>query len=345
MHYLVTNDLVGKIRIVDKVLPDTAYLNAEMKESFANPICEYMQGNLVNEGSIKKCFTDATPFVYCFNCAGETKYGQQESVYQEKVLDLSRKCATAAKAAGVTRFIELSTCQLYEGDKKAATEASKLKPWTTIAEYKKQAEDALKAMDLDVVFLRPAIVYGPGDLTGITPRFICGAVYKQLNETMEFLWTADLKMNTVHVRDVAKAMWHLTTNGANKAVYNLADKGDTTQGSINQFIEKTMGIKTGFAGKIKSNLAKIDMKGTTEWINERHLKPWSDICKATGIDNTPLTPYLDEELLRQNHVSVDGKAIEATGFTYDNPVMTEALVREQIAYFTSQGIFPESVLI
>jgi nucleoside-diphosphate-sugar epimerase len=346
VHYLVTNDLCEKIRIIDKVLPDTAYLDAAQKASFENPVCEFMQGNLVNAGSIERCFTDeGGKFQFAFNVAGETKYGQVANVYKEKVLDLSVKCATEAAKQGVERFIEVSTGQVYDPNNKPKDEKGKQKPWTQIAEFKKQAEEALNAIEgLNVVFVRPAIVYGPGDIQGISPRIICGAVYKQLNEKMEFLWTADLRMNTVHVRDVAKALWHLTTNGDDKAVYNLCDSGETTQGKVNGFIEKLFGIQTGFAGKIKSNLAQLNLKGVTEDVNDKHLKPWSDLCKASGIDNTPLTPYLDEELLRQNHVCLNGSAIEATGFAYEYPAVTEELIREQVAYFTSQGIFPESVL-
>lgn len=38
-----------------------------------------------------------------------------------------------------------------------------------------------------------------------------------------------------------------------------------------------------------------------------------------GILNTPLTPFIDKELLYNNHVAVDGTAIQATGFTYNHP--------------------------
>jgi len=40
----------------------------------------------------------------------------------------------------------------------------------------------------------------------IAPRLIIGAVYRQLNEEMSFLWTKDLKLNTVHVTDVVCIM-------------------------------------------------------------------------------------------------------------------------------------------
>ena len=52
VSYLIKNDLVASVRVVDKVLPATAYLNAEHKEVFANPKVEFKQANLVNPGNI-----------------------------------------------------------------------------------------------------------------------------------------------------------------------------------------------------------------------------------------------------------------------------------------------------
>lgn len=54
---------------------------------------------------------------------------------------------------------------------------------------------------------------------------------------MKLLWTKDLKLNTVHVRDVAKAIWWVSALISEKGgrpaprtgleVYNLADKNAT----------------------------------------------------------------------------------------------------------------------
>ena len=44
-------------------------------------------------------------------------------------------------------------------------------------------------------------------------------------------------------------------------------------------------------------------------MNEKHMEGWATMCKAAGILNTPLTPYLDPELLAHNHLAVDGRWI------------------------------------
>ena len=51
------------------------------------------------------------------------------------------------------------------------------------------------------------------------------------------------------------------------------------------------------------------MDSVTEEINETHLQPWSELCKAGEVSNTPLTPFLDKELLKDNALSVDGSKV------------------------------------
>jgi len=343
VKFLVDGGHAAKIRAVDKVLLQTAFLSKEHQAAFDNKIVEFKQGNLCSAASIEKCFTleDGGKFNIVFNCAGETKYGQTEEVYAEKIYDLSVKCATEAVKRGVDRFVELSTAQVYSAGSKPSDEGDKLSPWTNIAKYKLKAEEELQKMaGLNLIIVRPAIVYGPGDVNGISPRIICARVYKKLEETMKFLWSGSLRINTVHVNDVVSALWLLSQKAPVGSIWNLSDKGDTSQDSLNDILSEIFGIKTGYQGTIISNLAKMKLKSVTESVNDKHLPPWSDICKAAGIQNTPLTPYLDQELLYNNGLSVDGSKVESLGFAYQHPAPTRALIEQQIAYFRDQKLFP-----
>jgi len=281
-----------------------------------------------------------------FNLAGETKYSQTEAVYKENVLDVAVKCANTAAKHGVKRFIEVSTAQVFDGDKPKHPykEDGKLDPWTNLAKAKLEAEKAIKAIPgLNLVIVRPAIVYGPGDISGITPRIICGAVYKHLGEEMEFLWDKEMKINTVHVIDVCRALWYLTNHGNNGDLFNLADENDTDQQSVNGLLSEIFGIKTSCMGSIKTNLAKatLSMRRVAEAANEKHLTPWSELCKTKGITNTVLSPYLDEELLYHNSLCVDGSKIKSTGFTYQNPKMSKQSLLDVIKHFQELGYFPK----
>lgn len=342
VKYLVDNDACAAIRVADKVPPSMAYMNEEFAKAFQSPLVEFVQSNLSNAASIEKAFTSPNgDFNIVINCAAETRYGQDDKVYEQSVRDLSVKCAEAAAKHGAKKFIELSTGQIYSAGKKASDEKAKTSPWTSIAQYKLEAEEKIKATKgLNYIILRPSIVYGVGDVRGLTPRIICALVYKKLKENMKFLWGADLRINTVHVSDVVRAIWHCAQNVAAPAIYNLCDEADTSQGTFNDILAKIFNIETSFYGTIASQAAKAMMKDTVETVNEKHMEPWAEITKEQGISNTPLTPYLDQELLYNNSLSIDGSAITKTGFSYEVKTPTEENIKEVIKKYQELKLFP-----
>jgi len=322
----------------------TANLGAGHAEAFNAPNVEVIQATLTTPAGVKKSFTPKEghdKFDIVFNLAAETKYGQTDEVYADKVLGIAVKVGEAAVEFGATKFIEVSTAQVYAEGKKPSKEGDKLDPWTSLAKYKLQAEQQLKQINgLPLIIVRPATVYGPGDTAGLSPRIIIAAVYKHLNEKMKFLWSGDLRLSTVHVRDVVTALWTISQSAPLQTTWNLADKNDTTQEKLNKLLEPIFAIKTGFFGAMISQAAKLRLKQVTEEINDKHLKPWSDLCKSANIVNTPLTPFIDQELLYNNSFSVDGSAVETLGFQYKHPKVTEDLLREQIDYYVNQRLFP-----
>jgi len=346
VRYLVEKDLASKIRVVDKAMPATSYLSELEKTLFNNPLVEYKQGNLNNAGSIEKCFDDGPQqFNIVINLAAETKLSQSDAVYEEKILNCSVKCATEAAKRKIEKYIEVSDAHVYEHSDKNSKEDGKLKPWTASAKYKLLAEEKLATIaGLNYCIIRPANVYGPGDMTSLTPRIICGAVYKFKDEKMEFLWDKDLKMHSVHVKDLVRAIFHVCLNGKTGGeIYNVVDHSNTTQGSINKILEQIFGIKTGFVSTLTSQAAKLAIDIATEAVNDKHLEPWSELCKLHGINGTPLTPYLDADLLKNNDLAVDGSKLEAIGFVYEYPEMTPQLVKDQIDHFTAMKLFPKIV--
>jgi len=344
VEYLISNNLAN-VTAVDKQLPNCAYLSPEEEKLFEN--ANFVQKNLVNPAAIATLWDDGKNYDFVINLAAETKYGHNDEVYKERVKHLSLSCAAEAAKHRIRRFIEVSTAQVYEPTNKSKSESGPLDPWTNIAKFKLEVEQGLKEVSgLDYVIVRPAIVYGPGDKAGVGPRIICGAIYKHLDKPMKLLWNADLKLNTVHVHDVVRALWHLTTHGEKGAIYNLADKNDTDQGKINKHLEALFGIKTKFAGKMLSSAAqKLGMEHVTSTVNDKHVAPWSRMTKEKGIEITPLSPYLDKELLGNTHLTVDGSAIEATGFRYEVPEVTTEKLREWVVYYEQMKLFPSGYLV
>ncbi|KAG2189247.1 hypothetical protein INT44_004389 [Umbelopsis vinacea] len=353
VQYLVENKLASSIRGIDKALPQTAYLSPAVKAAFDHPSVEIMQANLINPVSIEKCYTrsDGTEFDYVFNFAAETKYSQVSEVYRERIYNLSVNCAKEAAKRHVKVFLEMSTSEVYDSNKEPSTEGSPLKPWTLIAKQKVEVCKTLQNMEgLNLVIVRPAVVYGVGATSGITTRLVIGRVYKKLNEEMKLLWNKDLKLNTVHIRDVVRACWHLAkwydengiaTKKDRKILFNLADKQDTDQETINQHLETIFGIKTGYHGSIISSFAKLNLGTVTEDVNEKHLGPWADLLKESNIAISPLSPYVDEELLHSHPVSVNGTLIEReTGFTYEVPYLTKEKLEEIINGYKELKVWP-----
>lgn len=65
VQYLVDNALVSKIIVVDKTMPQTAWLNQKHSAVFEDAIVEYRSANLINMVSCERAFeaTDDVEFV------------------------------------------------------------------------------------------------------------------------------------------------------------------------------------------------------------------------------------------------------------------------------------------
>jgi len=342
--YLVENDLCASITTADKSLPMTSWLTPTQKTAFEK--VKFQQVNLSKESFLGKVFTEPGQYDYVFNCAAETKASQSPEDYEQRVFELSKKSAEFAAKNKVKRFIEVSDAAVYKAGEKKSKEDGKLEPWTVVAKYKAQVEEALPKIDgLDYIIVRPCFVYGPSCLNYVMPRLIIGAVYKHTNSKMELLWDGKLKLNTVHVKDVVRALWHLKDHGNKGDIFNLADSGDTTQETITKHVASLFGIKYSYMGWMKSKAAeKAMMKVVCQEVNERHLQPWADMLKEAEVDLSPLSPYIDQELLYNKNLYIDGSAIEKTGFKYEHPELTEAGCREMVQDYIDLGIFPKGFL-
>ena len=154
-------------------------------------------------------------------------------------------------------------------------------------------------------------------------------MYKKQNEKMSFLWDKELKINCVHVSDVVEAIWLAATKLSPGSVYNLEEGSDLTQGVLAEYISAIFGIKTGFLGTILSNAARValrccsagcldppylppsqlNMSGAAAYSNDKHVPAWTKLCQEMKILNTPITPFIDKELLYENKLWIDGSKI------------------------------------
>jgi len=321
-----------------------ARLGKEFSPAFENSIVECVQANLINAEGAAKAFTDPSgDYSVVINLAGETKLSQSDNVYADGITKLSTIVAHEASKHTLTKFICISTAEVYEPSSKPSHENSPLKPWTGIGRGKLNAEEALKAIpNFPLVILRPSIIYGPGDIKGLAPRLCIAAVFKSKGEKLEYPnWFESTKINTVHVTDVVRAIWHLVENGRSGEIFNLSDKNDTNQLKLNPIIESVFKIQTGHLGTIKSEAVKLmNTESLLEEINGETIPTWVKLTGDSKLDYTPLSPFLDSEALANKDMCIDGSAIEKTGFKYQHPVIGEADIRAQLAHAANEGWFP-----
>ncbi|EEZ97930.1 uncharacterized protein LOC659370 [Tribolium castaneum] len=341
--FLVKNDLASAIRVADKVPPQVAWLNEECHKYFQDPIVDFKSANLINPESCKNAFSCDSNWDFVVNCAGETKLGQTDPIYEEGILKLSLNCAREAAKQNVKHYIELSSGKMHSSDKAPHKEDAAVEPWSFIGKWKHKVEKQLSDIpNLKFTILRLAIVYGVGDRMGLTPRLIVASIYKYLGETMKLLWNSDLKINTVHVSDVCRAIWFMCNRDDTIGqVYNVVDEADSTQGSICGILSDLFNIKVDFCGNIVS--AVVDLESAADDANDKHLVPWAEVCRLDNVQNTPLTPHMDPELLLCKHLRLDGAKLKSLGFKLDVPQPTVDNVKEVFDDYVRMKVFPVSL--
>ena len=207
--YIDDNKLASHLRIVDKVLPQLAGLAPEFSESCST--ANFVQADASREPSLPRIFEpppDRSQWDYVFNLGGETALSQTHEIYKLRAYDVSMTLGREAAKRNVKAFVEASTGMVYAANRTPKKETDKLKPWLKISKSQLQAEvDLSKIEGLNLIILRLPHVYGNYD-SGFIAKALCLArVHQELNREMHWLWTKDLRIDTVHVEDVARAMF------------------------------------------------------------------------------------------------------------------------------------------
>ncbi|CAF4817320.1 unnamed protein product [Pieris macdunnoughi] len=347
VEYLINNDLVTVLRVVDKTPPQLAFLNPSHTKCFEDPRVEYKSANLINPASCASALEpDGGQWDLVVNCAGETRVEKTEAVYSEGIFTLSVNVAKQCAKVKVKRLIEISSGQMYSSDK-PHKEDGPVDPWTVEGRMKSKVEQELKKLEseLNYTILRPAIVYGVGDRRSLTPRLLYGGIYKHLGETMKLLWTADLKMNTVHVRDLCRAIWKLSSSPeAQGQTYNVVDEANSSQGRLAEMVAEIFKINHDYYGKAISSLAKNDIASVAEEANVKHLTAWAEICRKYNLEHSPLEPFASTELLLNKQLCLDGSKLRDL-LPLEAPEPTVDRLLEVLQDYASMNLFPKELLV
>lgn len=169
-----------------------------------------------------------------FNCGGETRFSQDDKVYELRSHALSMAVGREAAKRKVQCFQELSTGMVYKPESAPRKETDKLKPWNNQAKWKLKAEEDLAKVDgLNLMIMRIAHAYGPYTGKFLSTALCMARVYQSKGKEMRWLWKEDLKTNTVHIDDVVRALWtgaEWYVKQAKKTpapIYNIVDHGNT----------------------------------------------------------------------------------------------------------------------
>ncbi|PSN63420.1 NAD dependent epimerase/dehydratase family protein [Corynespora cassiicola Philippines] len=348
--YLYDNKLASEIRLVDKHLPELAWLAPEFKEVCSRE--RFIQADASREQSLPRIFDreNGKEFDYVFNCGGETRFSQDDEVYKMRSLGLSMTMGKEAAKRKVKCFIEISTGMVYKPESAPRKETDKLKPWNKLAKWKLQAEEDLAQIDgLNLLVMRMAHVYGPYTSKYLSTCLCMARVYQFLGKEMRWLWKEDLRTNTVHIDDVVRALWtgvewYVKVPPPRRPVptFNIVDHGNTSQGVTAKLMHDTFNIETGFHGTLISAFARLNLDHVVDEVNDETLDPWADLQTKAGISqSTPLSPFMEKELLKDADLSMDGSLFEKeTGFKYQREKMTKVEVDEMIESYRTMGWWP-----
>ncbi|KAI9879703.1 MAG: hypothetical protein M1830_007650 [Pleopsidium flavum] len=348
------NNLASDVRLVDKVLPQLAWLAPEFEEACSQD--KFMQADASKEQSLPRIFDrkDGKQFDYVFNCGGETRYSQDDEVYRLRSLNLSVAAGKEAAKRKVKAFVEVSTGMVYKPDPSPRKETDKTKPWLKMAKWKLTAEEELSKIEgLNLVVLRLAHVYGDYSNKFVATALSLARVYQHLGKEMKWLWDRDLRVNTVHVEDAARALWRSADwcregkqgwdpSWGRIPIFNIVDHSNTSQGTMSTIIGTIFHIPTGFQGSLISSFARLNLDHVVDDLNEEILQPWADLLAAANITRPgPLSPFMEKELLKDTDLSLDGGRFERVcGFKYARESIGEGEVRGMIESYKRMNWWP-----
>lgn len=245
VKYLLDNNLASCIRVCDKRAPFMSFLSADHKAALLNKeFVEFVQADLSEDDMVDAAFAPPRggaggSWDYVVNLCAETKLGSKDEFFDKGVAAAGKAVEAAARAGGVRKFIHVSTAAVYKpaASAKGTGEGGALAPWSAIGEAALRSEESARAavavspVPVPFIILRPAMCYGPGDVNSLMPRCVIAATYKATQERMDFLWDASVKVSTVSVFDVVRAIYFCARKAEGGAGEERGGEGRGEEGS------------------------------------------------------------------------------------------------------------------
>jgi nucleoside-diphosphate-sugar epimerase len=361
--YIHENNLASEVRIVDKVLPQLAWLAPEFKEACSQE--KFVQADASREQHLPRVFDRANgeEFDYVINCGGETRHSQPDDVYEARSCGLSVTLGKEVAKRGISAYVECSTAHVYKSGSSPRKENDKLSPWHKLAKWKlKAADELLSIPGLQYCAIRLPHVYGEYN-SGYFAMGICLArVHLELKQDLELLYSKDVKVNTLHVKDAASALWAAAEWRASKGkleksdqsvpelfkdphttvAFNVVDHNDTRQEHVAKALSEVFGLKITFTGTLISQLAKLNLDDVVDDMNEVSLQTWAEMVEKSNIERPgPIGPFLELDVLKDQDMSIDGSLFEkTTGWKPKYERLDADSIREMVESYKRMGWWP-----
>ncbi len=175
---------------------------------------DVVQANIRDEDSTRRALEGATA---CVNLVG-VLYGVGRQTFQAVHVDAARNVAQAAKAMGVTRFVQMSAL------------GADLDSPSGYARTKAGGEAAVRAIYPDAVIVRPSVVFGQGD--GFFNKFATMAAF---SPALPLIGGGHTRFQPVFVGDVGLAFARILSDPA--AAGRTYELGGPSTASFRELME------------------------------------------------------------------------------------------------------------
>jgi predicted dehydrogenase/nucleoside-diphosphate-sugar epimerase len=202
---------------------------------------EMMQGDLKSPADAARAVEACDAVVHC---AIGTAYGQRREIFNVTVGG-TRNLADAARAAGMRRFVHVSSIAVHGNDVSGVLdETTPIRPphGDDYSESKAEAEDVIRRAaraGLPALMLRPGNVYGPFSKT-----FTVRPMQYLTREALVLVGSADTPSNTVYVDNLVHAIncaLRAPAEAADGRAFTISDGDDWTWGEFYGYFAERLG--------------------------------------------------------------------------------------------------------
>jgi nucleoside-diphosphate-sugar epimerase len=218
------------VRVLDALL----HGEASLLSAWGHPTFEFMHGDVRDPDTVSSAVAGVDSVVHLAAIVGDPACQREPELAEQTNVEATSALLDAASAAGVGRFVFLSTCSNYgkmANPDAYVTEESELRPVSLYAETKVAAErDVISRCSptFETCVLRLATVYG------VSPRMRFDLTVNQFTRDMRLerplvVYGVEYWRPYIHVRDAANALCSVIEAEAATVAGNVFNAGATAE--------------------------------------------------------------------------------------------------------------------